>query len=273
MAAPRRTPGRTPGGAPAPPLRTEGNGGWATQVVPLAPPAWPSHRYPRCVEGNGGWATQVVLVVPPNVTVTQLRTSKSQSHLHTFVDAAVPQLPIYRLQQQSHSTSGVGGSGPWKPFAGLARPDLRPLPKTLLGEERFSWTAPSNSRATGGIVATVALTAEAQAVVGQGVWFGVRALCNHSGTDWHRTNLTMLIDPSGTGEWEVVSSWLASENGASGCAPYWQTYSIATILRFDVVGEAAQAKFALVVQGANPMPLTLADVAVAPLGVGWASMR
>ena len=219
------------------------------------------------VEGNGGWATQLLPLAPPNVTAAQLRSAQSRSFLETFVDAAVPQLPIYRLQ----GGTGAGGTSSWQQLAGVqAHPKLLPLAKTILGEERFEWSSGGAPNA-GAIVATVPLTAEAHAVAGQGVWFAVRALCNHTGLDWHRTNLTMLIDRSGSGQWEVGSSWLADEFG--GCVSSWKTYSMATTLKFDGAAEGAAARFALVVQAVNPAPLVLADVAVAPLGVGWASMR
>ena len=78
------------------------------------------------------------------------------------------------------------------------------------------------------------------------------------------------------GEWEVASSWIADES-TDGCAPYWKTYTMATTLGFDTNVDSSsvttEARFALVVQAVSAMPLTLADVVVAPLGVSWASMR
>ena len=160
---------------------------------------------------------------------------------------------------------------------------LRPLPKTILGELRFAWVSVRGVPVSGAIVATVPLTAEAQAVAGDGVWFGLRARCNHTGTDWHRTNLTMLIDRTGSGEWEIGNSWLAS--AYDGCVSYWKTYTVATTLGFEqqhgsidsatsMKGgkKGRHARFAVVVESWTPMPLTLADVVIAPLGVGWASL-
>lgn len=76
------------------------------------------------------------------------------------------------------------------------------------------------------------------------------------------------------GKWEVASSWLADES-TDGCAPYWKTYTMAATLGFDVDSSSVtrEARFAVVVQAVSAMPLTLADVVVAPLGVSWASMR
>ena len=49
---------------------------------------------------------------------------------------------------------------------------------------------------------------------------------------------------------EIASSWLASDEGAVGCAPYWQDYSIAATLGFDgpTAGAGFEARFALVVE-------------------------
>jgi hypothetical protein len=93
--------------------------------------------------------------------------------------------------------------------------------------------------------------------------------------DWRRTNLTMLIDRAGVGQWEVVSSWLASRFDE--CVPRWKTYSVAATLGFDEAaggtGGVAEARFAVVVESSNRVPLQLADVVVAPLGVGWSRLK
>ena len=219
------------------------------------------------VEHNGGWATQL-LPLTPNVTAAQLRTVQSESFLETFVDTAVPQLPIYRLQGSDLPTSG---ERPWLPLTGVQKqPKLLPLLKTILGETRFAWSS-GDALTAGAVVATIPLTSEARTVAGQGVWFVVRAMCDHTGKDYHRTNLTMLIDRSGNGQWDIGSTWLASE--FRGCVAGWKTYSMAITLKFSGAAKGTVARFAVVVQAVNPAPLVLADVAVTPLGVGWAAMR
>ena len=80
----------------------------------------------------------------------------------------------------------------------------------------------------------------------------------------------MLID-RGTGQWEIASN-LASETGANACA-LLEDLQHGCDSQFDQAREGAEARFAVVVQATNQVPLTLVDVAVAPLGVGWTSMH
>ena len=65
------------------------------------------------VEGNGGWARQLYPLAP-NVSAAQRRLVRAESFLHTFADAAVPQLPIYRLREAEGATSGA-----WPRIPGL----------------------------------------------------------------------------------------------------------------------------------------------------------
>ena len=133
------------------------------------------------VEGNGGWTRQLYPLAP-NVSTAQRRLVRAESFLHTFADAAVPQLPIYRLREAEGATSGA-----WPRIPGLPGkpPVLHPLAPTILGQKRFAWSNPPapGQPASGAVVATVPLTAEAHAVAGQGVWFAVRALVNLTGHD------------------------------------------------------------------------------------------
>ena len=92
------------------------------------------------VEGNGGWNTQLLHL--PLRMLPRSCGINSQSHLDTFVDAAVPQVPVYRLHQPS--SSGGNQIASWKPFQ-ACQVQICSHSDDILGEERYTWVLPAGN--------------------------------------------------------------------------------------------------------------------------------